>query len=57
VFIHSGGDSFERRDVKIGPTDGKVVVIRSGLTHGESVVVDGGFILKSRLLAELMGEE
>jgi cobalt-zinc-cadmium efflux system membrane fusion protein len=57
VFIHKGGDSFERRNVKLGPTDGKIVVIRSGLTSGESVVVDGGFILKSRLLAELMGEE
>lgn len=57
VFIHTGGDAFERRDVTLGPTDGKVVVIRSGVASGESIVVDGGFILKSRLLAELMGEE
>ncbi|MBM3963701.1 MAG: efflux RND transporter periplasmic adaptor subunit [Planctomycetes bacterium] len=57
VFIHIGGDTFERRDVKLGPTNGKVIVIRSGVASGESVVVDGGFILKSRLLAELMGGE
>lgn len=57
VFVQQGVDKFLRRDVQVGPTNDKSVVIRQGLTEGESIVTGGGFILKSQLLAELMGEE
>ncbi|TWT94733.1 efflux RND transporter periplasmic adaptor subunit [Stieleria varia] len=57
VFVHQGNDQFLRRDVIVGPTSGNSIVIRSGLQKGESVVTAGGFILKSQLLADLLGDE
>ncbi len=57
VFVHGNADKFERRDVNVGPANNSTVVIESGLAEGESVVIKGGFILKSRMLAELLGEE
>ncbi len=57
VFVLKGVDQFLRRDITVGPTNDKTIVVRSGLREGESVVTGGGFILKSQLLAELMGEE
>ncbi len=56
VFIHREGDVFERREVTPARIAGEWVVIESGLQVGEEVVVSGGFILKSKLLADLMGE-
>jgi hypothetical protein len=32
-------------------------MIREGIQADEPIVVQGGFILKSRMLAELLGEE
>ncbi|MCO8123364.1 efflux RND transporter periplasmic adaptor subunit [Stieleria sp. TO1_6] len=57
VFVHQGNDQFQRRDVIVGATSGNSIVVRSGLQKGESVVTAGGFILKSQLLAELLGDE
>ncbi len=57
VFVYGDKDRFERRDVVVGPDNGTQVVIESGLEVGDKVVSKGGFILKSRLLAALMGEE
>jgi cobalt-zinc-cadmium efflux system membrane fusion protein len=57
VFVHLGSDRFARRDVELGPSHERGVMIRAGLGINDSIVGEGGFILKSRMLAELLGEE
>lgn len=57
VFIHKGEDRFERRDIEIGVKGDGVVEILKGLELDEQVVTNGGFILKSQMLADLMGGE
>src|SRR5690606_16613764 len=57
VFVQQGVNKFLRRDVQVGPTNDKSVVIRQGLTEGKSIGMGGGFILKSQLLAEVRGEQ
>ena len=56
MFVHGGGDTFERRDITRGRSTGSTVEILSGVSAGEAVVVSGGFALKSRMLADLLGE-
>jgi len=57
VFVHKGGDQFERRDVTVGATgDGRVQIL-TGLEPGESVAVAGGFSLKSEMLKDLMTDD
>jgi cobalt-zinc-cadmium efflux system membrane fusion protein len=56
VFLHAGGDVFERRDVTLGRRSGEVVEIVEGIAPGDQVVTGGGFALKSRLLAGLLEE-
>lgn len=57
VFVHQDGDHFAKRDVVLGAKTQDGVEIVSGIVAGDRVVARGGFILKSRLLAELLGEE
>lgn len=57
VFVHKGGDEFQRRDVSVGATSDGRVQILAGLQPGESVVVAGGFALKSEMLKELMADD
>lgn len=57
VFVHMGGDQFERRDVSTGTTSDGRVEILAGLKPGEPVVVAGGFTLKSEVLKELMTDD
>jgi membrane fusion protein, heavy metal efflux system len=57
VFVHQGGEAFERRDIIVGESNADSTVVVSGLSPGEAVAVQGGFVLKSKLLADLMGEE
>lgn len=56
VFVQTGEETFERRDVATGRRNRTEVEIVSGLTAGERIVVAGGFALKSRMLAELLAE-
>lgn len=56
VFVHSGGDAFQRRDVTLGRRAGQAVEIVAGIDPGDKVVTGGGFALKSRLLAGLLEE-
>lgn len=56
VFVHEGGDKFQRCDVTLGRKDGESVEVVSGLKEGDQVVVSGGFALKSQMLAELLAE-
>ncbi len=57
VFVSAGTGGFERRDVVLGRTTSQLVEINAGLVGGESVVINGGFALKSEMLSELMVEE
>jgi cobalt-zinc-cadmium efflux system membrane fusion protein len=56
VFVHAGGEAFERRNVTLGRRAGDLVEIVSGIAPGDQVVTGGGFALKSRLLAGLLEE-
>lgn len=57
VFVHLGEDQFVRRDIVVGSTNESSIMIKEGLQPDEPVVTKGGFLLKSQMLAELMGEE
>ena len=41
VFVQVEGESFEKRRIEIGPRDGDLVGVRSGLKPGERVVTRG----------------
>jgi len=57
VFVYTGEDQFVKRLVKPGKQNETSIVILEGLNSGERVVLNGGFILKSKMLEDLMGEE
>lgn len=56
VFIHLGDGRFEVRDVTTGGKTDESVEITEGIKTGEEVVVQGGFALKSKMLASLLEE-
>ena len=56
VFVHGGGYAFERRDITRGRSAATTVEVLAGISAGEPVVISGRFALKSRLLADLLGE-
>jgi RND family efflux transporter MFP subunit len=57
VFVEKNGTTFEQRSVRLGSVTKDYVEIISGLKEGESVVVQGGFFLKSELGKSAFGEE
>lgn len=57
VFVKVGESDYERRDVAVGPANESMTVIEKGLVESDKVVISGGFILKSKMLEGLMGEE
>jgi membrane fusion protein, heavy metal efflux system len=56
VFIQTGDQTFVRRDVLLGRRNRAVVEIRSGVEAQDRVVVEGGFALKTKMLADLLAE-
>ena len=46
VYIQVAGESFQKREVKIGADDGTSVQIISGLSPGERVVTKGAYLIK-----------
>jgi cobalt-zinc-cadmium efflux system membrane fusion protein len=56
VFVPSGERRFQRREVKTGRRLGELVEILDGLQAGETVVVQGAFLLSSEAAKETMGE-
>ena len=46
VFVMTGGESFERRQVRIGARDGEWVEVIDGLTPGSRVVSRGAYLVK-----------
>lgn len=43
VYVQLGGESFERRPVVLGPTDGATTLIANGVAAGEYVVTEGAY--------------
>ena len=46
VFVQTGGESFERRQVRLGSRDGDWVEVIDGLTPGSRVVSRGAYLVK-----------
>jgi membrane fusion protein, heavy metal efflux system len=46
VYVQTAGESFEKREVKTGSSDGVEILITSGLTEGERVVTKGANQIK-----------
>ena len=46
VYVMLGGETFERRVVRLGMREGDYVEVRSGLTAGERVVSRGAYLVK-----------
>jgi len=57
VFVHQGGDEFHARDVIVGRAFDGTIEIVEGLHKGDSIVVNGGFFLKSQMLSEQFADE
>ena len=55
VFVSAGERRFERRDIEIGQRAGGFVAVLSGVELGESVVVEGAFLLKSAASKDSLG--
>jgi cobalt-zinc-cadmium efflux system membrane fusion protein len=49
VFVETSAGRFERRPVNVGPRAGDVVRVVSGLSPGDTVVVDGAMLLQGLL--------
>ncbi len=54
AYVETGGETFERRVLELGPTDGAWTIVRSGLSAGERVVTEGAYQLH---LASTGGDE
>lgn len=46
VFVQIAGETFEKRNVHVGPRDGGYVAILSGLREGEIVVTHGAYVVR-----------
>jgi multidrug efflux pump subunit AcrA (membrane-fusion protein) len=46
VYVQTGGESFQKREIKIGTGDGENVQVLSGIEEGERVVTKGGYQIK-----------
>ncbi len=51
VFVQTGGESYEKRQVEISKNDGILTEIESGLSVGERVVTKGDYQIKLAALA------
>jgi cobalt-zinc-cadmium efflux system membrane fusion protein len=54
AYVQTGGESFERRALVLGATDGALAVVQSGIAAGERVVTVGAYQVR---LASLSGNE
>jgi RND family efflux transporter MFP subunit len=43
AYVQTGGESFERRPLRLGPSDGTHTVVRRGVEAGEHVVTSGAY--------------
>ena len=57
VFVKKDQQHFEKRNIQIGQRSGSEIEILSGLNHGETVVTNGSFSLKSEFLKAEIGSD
>ncbi|MFM1903852.1 MAG: Cobalt-zinc-cadmium resistance protein CzcB, partial [Planctomycetota bacterium] len=57
VFVPIGDGTFARRTIRTGIETQDLIEVADGLAAGDQVVVQGAFVLKSRLLIEQEGGE
>lgn len=43
AYVQTGGESFERRPLRLGPSDGEHVLVYAGVAPGERVVTGGAY--------------
>ena len=43
AYVQTGGESFERRPLQLGPTDGQYTLVERGVQAGEHVVTSGAY--------------
>ena len=43
AYVQTGGETFERRTLRLGPTDGTYTIVGSGVAAGEHVVTEGAY--------------
>ncbi|KPL02917.1 MAG: hypothetical protein AMJ73_08015 [candidate division Zixibacteria bacterium SM1_73] len=55
VFVSSGDNTYNRREVDLGREADGLVEVVLGLKKGENVVTEGNFLLKSELLKSKLG--
>lgn len=53
VWVQTGPSSYEPRQVTVGPRHGEQTVINAGLSPGDTIVIEGAFLLDSE--AQLRG--
>lgn len=46
VYVQLGGESFQKREIKIGASDGEYIQVLSGIEEGERVVTKGAYQIK-----------
>jgi multidrug efflux pump subunit AcrA (membrane-fusion protein) len=46
AYVQTEGESFEKRELKLGASDGEMVEVISGIVAGERVVSKGGYQIK-----------
>jgi membrane fusion protein, heavy metal efflux system len=46
AYVQTEGESFQKRELKLGANDGRKVQVLSGLAEGERVVTKGGYQIK-----------
>lgn len=51
AYVQTGGESFERRTLALGPSDGEWTIVRSGVSEGERVVTVGAYQVRLASLA------
>ncbi len=54
AYVQAGGETFERRVLTLGATDGRRTVVLAGIRPGEMVVTTGGYQVR---LASMSGNE
>jgi multidrug efflux pump subunit AcrA (membrane-fusion protein) len=46
AYVQTAGESFQKRELKLGISDGLLVQVLSGLSEGERVVTKGAYQIK-----------
>lgn len=46
VYVQTQGESFQKRELKLGANDGQIVQVLSGVTEGERIVTKGAYQIK-----------